>query len=99
MVGLKVAQLSTCFGVDDIDGTVVEERITHMAGATTPEALSKDDLVGMIAETGHVAVERDTLYRVVRVYDEESEAPAWNAGPIGAPPLTGVASGTVATGG
>jgi aminodeoxyfutalosine synthase len=99
MVGLKVAQLATCFGVDDIDGTVVEERITHMAGATTPEALSKDDLVGMIAETGHVAVERDTLYRVVRVYDAESETPAWNAGPIGAPPLTGVASGTVATGG
>jgi len=99
MVGLKVAQLATCFGVDDIDGTVVEERITHMAGATTPEALSKDDLVGMIAETGHVAVERDTLYRVVHVYEAESETPAWNAGPIGAPPLTGVASGTVATGG
>ncbi len=98
MVGLKVAQLSTCFGVDDIDGTVVEERITHMAGATTPEALSKDDLVGMIAETGHVAVERDTLYRVVRVYDAEAELPAWDAGPIGAPPKAGVASGTVATG-
>ena len=98
MVGLKVAQLATCFGVDDIDGTVVEERITHMAGATTPEALSKDDLVGMIAETGHVAVERDTLYRVVRVYDTEDESPAWHAGPVGAPPLAGVASGTVATG-
>ena len=55
MLGLKVAQISTAFGVDDLDGTVVEERITHMAGATTPEALSKDDLVGMIAETGHVA--------------------------------------------
>ena len=66
MLGLKVAQLSTAFGVDDLDGTVVEERITHMAGATTPEALSKDDLVGMIAETGHVPVERDTLYRVVK---------------------------------
>ena len=37
MVGLKVAQLSTAFGVDDIDGTVVEEQITHMAGATTHE--------------------------------------------------------------
>ena len=97
MVGLKVAQLATCFGVDDIDGTVVEERITHMAGATTPEALSKDDLVGMIAETGHVAVERDTLYRVVRAYAEEPGAPAWDAGPIGTPPLMGVADGTVAT--
>jgi aminodeoxyfutalosine synthase len=69
MLGLKVAQLSTAFGVDDLDGTVVEERITHMAGATTPEALSKEDLVEMIRETGHVPVERDTLYRVVKVYD------------------------------
>ena len=98
MVGLKVAQISTFFGVDDIDGTVVEERITHMAGATTPEALSKDDLVAMIAETGHVAVERDTLYRIVRTYAEEPKAPAWDAGPIGSPPRVGVASGTVATG-
>ena len=71
MLGLKVAQLSTVFGVDDLDGTVVEERITHMAGATTPEALSKEDLVATIVETGHVAVERDTLYNVVKVYDAE----------------------------
>ena len=90
MLGLKVAQISTAFGVDDLDGTVVEERITHMAGATTPEALSKDDLVNMIAETGHIGVERDTLYRIVKSYDHESETPAWNAGPIGAPPLIGV---------
>ncbi|HET6351255.1 MAG TPA: aminofutalosine synthase MqnE [Coriobacteriia bacterium] len=98
MLGLKVAQLSTAFGVDDLDGTVVEERITHMAGATTPEALSKDDLVGMISETGHIAVERDTLYRVVKMYAAEDHTPAWDAGPIGAPPKVGVASGTVATG-
>lgn len=97
MVGLKIAQIATCFGVDDIDGTVVEERITHMAGATTPEALSKDDLVNMIAETGHVAVERDTLYRVVHTYGEEDALPAWEAGPIGAPPHAGVARDTVAT--
>jgi aminodeoxyfutalosine synthase len=68
MVGLKVAQLATVFGVDDLDGTVVEERITHAAGATTPEALSKEELVRMIAETGHTPVERDTLYNVVRTY-------------------------------
>jgi aminodeoxyfutalosine synthase len=82
MVGLKVAQLSTVFGVDDIDGTVVEEKITHMAGATTPEALSRHDLVAMIEETGHLAVERDTLYRVVHIHAEESVTPAWNAGPV-----------------
>jgi aminodeoxyfutalosine synthase len=90
MLGLKVAQISTCFGVDDLDGTVVEERITHMAGATTPEALSKDDLVGMIAETGHVPFERDTLYRVVRGYGDETARPAWDAGHIGEAPKMGV---------
>lgn len=73
MLGLKIAQLSTVFGVDDLDGTVVEERITHMAGATTPEALSKDDLVSMIAETGHTPVERDTLYNVVREFAVDAE--------------------------
>lgn len=68
MVGLKMAQISTAFGVDDIDGTVVEERITHMAGATTPEALSREELLSLIVETGHTPVERDTLYNVIRVY-------------------------------
>jgi len=82
MVGLKIAQISTAFGVDDIDGTVVEERITHMAGATTPEALAKEDLIRMIRESGHVPVERDTLYRIVESYADEAETPAWNAGPI-----------------
>ncbi|MBI5230567.1 MAG: aminofutalosine synthase MqnE [Coriobacteriales bacterium] len=92
MLGLKVAQISTSFGVDDIDGTVVEERITHMAGASTPEALSRDDLLDMIRETGHIPVERDTLYRVVRVYDAEPCAPAWDAGAVGAAPKVGVAA-------
>ncbi len=35
MVGLKTSQLSLCFGVDDVDGTVIEERITHAAGVDT----------------------------------------------------------------
>jgi len=97
MVGLKVAQLSVAFGVDDIDGTVVEERITHMAGASTPEALSKQDLVDMIVETGHVPVERDTLYRIVETYAKESSAPAWDAGPVPGTRTTGAdaPSGTI----
>jgi len=79
---LKIAQLSTVFGVDDIDGTVIEEKITHMAGATTPEALSQQALVDMIVETGHVPVERDTLYRVVEMYGDEATSAAWDAGAI-----------------
>jgi aminodeoxyfutalosine synthase len=65
MLGPKMAQLSLCFGVDDVDGTVMEERITHMAGAQTPQGLSRTQLQGLIREAGCVPVERDTLYREV----------------------------------
>ena len=69
MVGLKLAQVSLAFGVDDLDGTVVEERITHAAGATTAQAITRDELVRIIRAAGRMPVERDTLYTVVRRYD------------------------------
>ena len=50
---------------DDIDGTVVEEKIYHDAGATTPQGLRRHDLVRLIQEAGRQPVERDTLYRPV----------------------------------
>jgi aminodeoxyfutalosine synthase len=62
MIGVKTAQIALSFGVDDLDGTVQEEKIYHMAGAETPQALSRVDLVRLIREAGRVAVERDTLY-------------------------------------
>jgi len=62
MVGPKLAQISLSFGVDDIDGTVVEEKITHSAGAETEQSLTKNELVRMIKEAGRIPVERDTLY-------------------------------------
>ena len=65
MLGIKLAQVSLRFGVDDIDGTVVEERITHSAGAETPQALTVDELERLIVEAGRVPVERDTLYNKV----------------------------------
>jgi len=66
MLGLKIAQVSQAFGVDDLDGTVVEERITHAAGAETPQALAREELVALIREAGREPVERDTLYNVTR---------------------------------
>ncbi len=66
MLGIKLAQVSLWFGVDDIDGTVVEERITHAAGAETPQALTVKELERLIVEAGRVPVERDTLYGVVK---------------------------------
>jgi aminodeoxyfutalosine synthase len=64
MIGVKTAQIALSFGVDDLDGTVQEEKIYHMAGAETPQALARTDLVRLIREAGRVAVERDTLYNV-----------------------------------
>ncbi|RJQ55415.1 MAG: aminofutalosine synthase MqnE [Actinobacteria bacterium] len=69
MVGPKVAQVSLAFGVDDVDGTVVEEKITHFAGAETPEFIDKKELVRLVRETGNTPVERDTLYNVIRRYE------------------------------
>ena len=54
--------ISLSFGVDDIDGTVVEEKITHSAGAETEQSLTKNELIRMIKEAGRIPVERDTLY-------------------------------------
>ena len=64
MLGVQVAQASLAWGVDDLDGTVREERIYHMAGATTPQALGRSDLIQLIHEAGRIPVERDTLYHV-----------------------------------
>ncbi len=63
--GIEVAQLALWYGADDLDGTVQEERIYHMAGSRTPEALSTDDIDRLIRAAGREPVERDTFYRPV----------------------------------
>jgi len=68
MLGEKIAQVSLVFGVNDLDGTVVEERIGHEAGADTPQAMARDSIVALIKKAGRIPVERDTLYRELRVY-------------------------------
>lgn len=65
MLGIKLAQVGLSFGADDFDGTVVEEKITHRAGATTPEGMTVSEITRLIRETGTVPVERDTLYNEV----------------------------------
>ena len=65
MLGIKLAQVSLSFGADDIDGTVREERIYHMAGAQTPQELTRTALVQLIRNAGRIPVERDTLYNIV----------------------------------
>jgi len=65
MVTAKMAQISLRFGADDIDGTVIEEKIYHDAGATTPQGMRREELVRLIREAGREPIERDTLYRPV----------------------------------
>ena len=65
MLGEKIAQVSLLFGADDLDGTIVEEKITHSAGAMSSEGLTKKELVTLIAKAGKVPVERDAFYHPV----------------------------------
>lgn len=66
MLTPAMAQLALANGADDIDGTVVEEKIYHDAGATTSQNMSRKDLMRLIRTAGYRPVERDTLYNVVK---------------------------------
>ncbi len=69
MLGEKVSQTALLFGADDVDGTIIEEKITHMAGAMTGEGMTRDDLVHLIRKAGKIPVERDAFYNHLKVYD------------------------------
>jgi aminodeoxyfutalosine synthase len=66
MMTPRIAQVAQRFGSNDIDGTVVEEKIYHDAGATTSQSLRRSELLRLIREAGREPVERDTLYRPVQ---------------------------------
>jgi aminodeoxyfutalosine synthase len=68
--GVETAQLALWFGADDLDGTVQEERIYHMAGSRTPEAMSTAEIRRLIRVAGREPVERDTLYNVIQAVAE-----------------------------
>jgi aminodeoxyfutalosine synthase len=66
MLTPKLAQVALSFGADDIDGTIIEEKITHMAQATSPQCLTRNELEAMIKEAGYEPVERDGLFRICK---------------------------------
>ena len=68
MLGLKIAQTALCFGVNDLDGTVIEEKIGHDAGADSPQVVAREGIIELIRKAGKIAVERDTLYNEIKVY-------------------------------
>jgi aminodeoxyfutalosine synthase len=77
--GVEVAQVSLWFGVDDLDGTVQEEKIYHMAGARTPEAMTTREISRLIVAAGRQPVERDTFYNVIRSGEDGPAVPARTA--------------------
>ena len=69
VLGEDTASIALHFGADDVNGTLEDERIQHMAGATTPAGVAREQLLRMIRDAGKVPVERDALYNVVQVWN------------------------------
>lgn len=65
MIGEKLAQIALNFGADDLDGTIIEEKITHTAGATSAKGLTRNQMQHLITEAGFESVERDSFYQPV----------------------------------
>ncbi len=85
MVTPFISQVALTFGCDDLEGTVVFERVYHEAGAGTPMWLSYDQIVGLIHGAGKEPVERDSLYRTVRTFEDwvPGQSPVRADGPEG----------------
>ena len=68
MISTPLAQVALHYGANDIQGTVMEEKIAHAAGAVTPQEEKMQDLVTLIRDAGRIPVQRDTLYNTVRTF-------------------------------
>ena len=76
MVTPALSQIALTFGANDLEGTVVREKVYHEAGAQTDQAMSLEQLLGLIRGAGRVPVERDSLYREVRTFERAAPASA-----------------------
>jgi len=80
-LGMKLAQVALSYGADDLHGTIIEEHIFHMAGATSPQLQTEADMIKAIREAGRTPVQRNTFYEPIKVLPDataatEAEAPA-----------------------
>lgn len=66
-LGVKLAQIALSYGADDLHGTIIEEHIFHMAGATSPQLQTEADMIKAIREAGRTPVQRDTFYQPIKV--------------------------------
>jgi aminodeoxyfutalosine synthase len=67
-IGVQLTQMALAFGSSDIHGTLIEERISHAAGALTSQGITRDELIHLIKTAGKTPVERDTFYNVIKTY-------------------------------
>jgi aminodeoxyfutalosine synthase len=74
MISPELAQIALHYGANDVDGTVMVERIVHMAGARTQQETQQRRLIELIRGADRIPVERDTLYNEVRRFDKETSA-------------------------
>ena len=79
-LGLKLAQVALSYGADDLHGTIIEEHIFHMAGATSPQLQTEAEMIKAIRETGLTPVQRNTFYEPIRILENAPVAePAENS--------------------
>ena len=79
MVTPFLSQTALAFGVNDIEGTVVREKIYHEAGAHTAQSMSLDEILKLIRGAGKIPVERDSFYNVIRTFGDDGAAPTEQA--------------------
>jgi aminodeoxyfutalosine synthase len=70
-LGLKLAQVALSYGADDLHGTIIEEHIFHMAGATSPQLQTEADMIKAIREVGRTPVQRNTFYEPIKVLADD----------------------------
>jgi aminodeoxyfutalosine synthase len=73
-LGLKLAQVALSYGADDLHGTILEEHIFHMAGATSPQLQTEADMLKAIREAGRTPVQRNTFYEPIKVLPDALQA-------------------------
>jgi aminodeoxyfutalosine synthase len=75
-LGMKLAQVALSYGADDLHGTIIEEHIFHMAGATSPQLQTEADMIKAIREAGRTPVQRNTFYEPIRILADSSQQSA-----------------------
>jgi len=75
-MGLKLAQVALSYGADDLHGTIIEEHIFHMAGATSPQLQTEAEMIKAIREDGRMPVQRNTFYEPIKVLENPPEPAA-----------------------